>query len=89
MGTTDLFFLTLFVAVAETSDFSRAAERMGVPKSSVSRGITRLEADLGQQLFYLSSAKNPVATSHAAGEDPAIPPVPAFCLFKERANGLN
>jgi DNA-binding transcriptional LysR family regulator len=46
----DLNTLELFTAVAETSSFSLAAKKLGLPKSTVSRGIARLESDLGVQL---------------------------------------
>jgi DNA-binding transcriptional LysR family regulator len=57
MKTIDLSRLDLFVAVAETASFSRAGARMTVPKATVSRGIARLEADLGQQLFYRTTRR--------------------------------
>jgi len=66
MGTIDLSRLTFFVAVAETSSFSRAAERLGLPKSSVSRGIARLEVDLGQQLFYRTTRRVTLTTAGKA-----------------------
>lgn len=40
-----------FVRVVETGGFSRAAERMGLSKSIVSRRVARLEADLGVRLL--------------------------------------
>lgn len=40
-----------FVRVVETGGFSRAAARLGVSKSIVSRRIARLEADLGVRLL--------------------------------------
>lgn len=46
----DLNLLTLFEAVARTSSFSAAARELGIPKSSASRGIARLESELGVQL---------------------------------------
>jgi DNA-binding transcriptional LysR family regulator len=46
----DLNTLELFTAVAETNSFSLAAKKLGLPKSTVSRGIARLESDLGVQL---------------------------------------
>jgi DNA-binding transcriptional LysR family regulator len=48
----DLNLLAVFEAVARTSSFSAAARELGWPKSSVSRGIARLEADLGTQLLF-------------------------------------
>lgn len=40
-----------FVRVVETGGFSRAAERLGVSKSIVSRRVARLEAELGVRLL--------------------------------------
>lgn len=40
-----------FVRVIETGGFSRAAERLGLSKSIVSRRVARLEADLGTRLI--------------------------------------
>jgi DNA-binding transcriptional LysR family regulator len=48
----DLNLLTVFEAVARTSSFSAAAKELGLPKSSVSRRVSRLEADLGVQLLF-------------------------------------
>jgi DNA-binding transcriptional LysR family regulator len=46
----DLEDLRSFVEVVETGGFNRAARRLGVSKSIVSRRIARLEADLGTRL---------------------------------------
>jgi DNA-binding transcriptional LysR family regulator len=43
--------LQTFVAVADTGGVSPAARRLGLPKSIVSRRLTRLEAELGAQLL--------------------------------------
>jgi len=48
----DLNLLTVFEAVARTASFSAAARELGMPKSSVSRAVARLEADLGVQLLF-------------------------------------
>jgi DNA-binding transcriptional LysR family regulator len=48
----DLNLLTLFEAVARTSSFSAAAKELGIPKSSSSRGIARLEDEVRLQLFF-------------------------------------
>lgn len=47
----DLNLLSLFVAVAEASSFSKAADKLDVRRSSVSRGIAALEQSLRVQLF--------------------------------------
>jgi DNA-binding transcriptional LysR family regulator len=48
MNLTDL---KTFVFVAETGTISGAAKRMGIPKSTVSRRVRRLEDDLGRELL--------------------------------------
>ena len=58
-GTPSLDLLGMFVAVAESASFSAAAKKLGLPKSSVSRGIARLEAELDTQLLH--------RTTHAVG----------------------
>jgi DNA-binding transcriptional LysR family regulator len=55
-----------FVEVAETGGFSRAARRLGVSKSIVSRRLARLEADLGAQL--LSRTTRGVSATEAGTE---------------------
>jgi len=47
----DIRALRYFVAVAESSSFSRAAERMGVVQSAISHQIRTLEEELGATLF--------------------------------------
>ena len=48
---TDLNDLRVFDKVASLRSFSAAARALGVPKSSVSRGVARLERELGTRLF--------------------------------------
>lgn len=47
----DLMDVLAFVRVVETGAFARAAERMGMSKSIVSRRVARLEAELGAKLL--------------------------------------
>ncbi|WP_073525300.1 LysR family transcriptional regulator [Pseudomonas fluorescens] len=47
----DIKHLRYFLAVAEELNFSRAAKRVHVEQSPLSRAIRRLEADLGATLF--------------------------------------
>jgi len=53
MGTVmvDLNELQFFVQVSQSQSFTLAARRLGVPKSSVSRAISRLEERLGVRLI--------------------------------------
>jgi DNA-binding transcriptional LysR family regulator len=66
MGTIDLNALPLFVAVAETSSFSEAARRLGVPKSSVSRGVAALEASMGVRLVHRTTRRVSLSTAGSA-----------------------
>src|SRR5262249_4868402 len=47
----DLKRLRCFMAVAEAGSFSRAAERLGMAQSHLSRQVMRLEAALGHRLL--------------------------------------
>jgi len=47
--------LALFVEVANTGNFSRAAAALGMPASTLSRRISVLEQELGFQLIHRSS----------------------------------
>ncbi len=45
-----LYSISLFVRVAEAKSFTKAAERLGISPSAVSKGVTRLEERLGVRL---------------------------------------
>jgi DNA-binding transcriptional LysR family regulator len=62
----DLTDLPLFSAVAEAKSFSAAARRLGLPKSSVSRGVARLEQQLGVRLLQRTTRQ--VSLSSAGAE---------------------
>src|SRR5262245_9412654 len=67
MGTTvDLNDLGVFVAVVETASFSRAASRLGLPKSSVSRAIARLEAATKVVVLHRTTRKVSLSTAGRA-----------------------
>src|SRR5258708_37372166 len=53
----DLNHVATFVRVVEKESFTAAAESLGLPKSSVSRSIARLEEDLGVQLLQRTTRK--------------------------------
>ena len=49
--------LLLFARVVEEGSFSRAADRLGLPKSTLSRRMTALEAQLGERLLLRTTRK--------------------------------
>ncbi|WP_062195689.1 MULTISPECIES: LysR family transcriptional regulator [Caldimonas] len=49
--------LLLFARVVDAGSFSRAAERTGLPKSTVSRRVAALEAQLGERLLLRTTRK--------------------------------
>jgi DNA-binding transcriptional LysR family regulator len=66
MGTVDLNDLGVFVTVVETASFSRAASRLGLPKSSVSRAIARLEAATKASVLHRTTRKVALSTAGRA-----------------------
>jgi DNA-binding transcriptional LysR family regulator len=63
MAPIDLNLARAFVAVHETGSFSAAGQRLGVPRSTVSRAIASFEAALGMTLFHRTTRK--VTTTEA------------------------
>ena len=78
MGTIDLNQFTAFCAVAELGGFSAAATKLGLPKSSVSRAIGALEADLGVRLFHRTTRRVSLTTSGLALLAQVAPPLEAL-----------
>jgi len=52
MSGVDLNDVATFVRVAEGGGFTAAAKALGVPKSTVSRSLARLEKALGVRLLH-------------------------------------
>jgi DNA-binding transcriptional LysR family regulator len=78
MAPIDLNLLSLFGIVAETASFSEAARRLGVPRSSVSRGIGTLEEALGVQLFNRTTRTVALSTAGAALHERIAPQLAAL-----------
>lgn len=58
--------LSVFLRVAETSSFSKAADGLGLSRPKVSRIVQELETNLGARLFYRTTRK---VTLTAEGEE--------------------
>src|SRR5258708_9743795 len=52
--------LLLFARVVDEGSFSRAAERLSLPKATVSRRVAALEAKLGERLLLRTTRKLPL-----------------------------
>ncbi len=48
---TDLRLMRCFVAVAEAQHVGKAADRLGLAQSAVSRAVQKLEVELGRELI--------------------------------------
>ena len=59
----DLNLLSLFATVAELSSFSKAAAKLGVRRSSVSRAVASLERALDVQLFSRTTRRVALTTA--------------------------
>lgn len=62
----DLMDLRVFERVAALSSFSAAADALGMPKSSASRAVARLEAALGIRLLQRTTREVALTTAGAA-----------------------
>lgn len=71
MSDVDLQQMRYVVAVAETRNFTRAAERCDVVQSSLSHRIAGLERELGVRLFARSSRRVELTSAGAAFVDAA------------------
>jgi DNA-binding transcriptional LysR family regulator len=69
----DLNLITVFEAVARSRSFSAAAKELRLPKSSVSRGVARLEAELGAQLLFRTTRQVSLTAAGTALYDRMAP----------------
>ncbi|HKY91569.1 MAG TPA: LysR family transcriptional regulator, partial [Nevskiaceae bacterium] len=67
----DLNNIRLFVRVVETGSFTAAANQLGLPKSSVSRGVAMLESSLGVRLLQRTTRRLSLTEAGRAFHDSA------------------
>jgi DNA-binding transcriptional LysR family regulator len=77
-GTISLDRLSWFLAVAETGSFTAAALRLGVPKSSLSRRIDRLEREVGVRLLHRTTRRVSLSSAGATLFEGAVPAMRAL-----------
>lgn len=53
----DISAIPIFTCVIEEGSFSKAADKLGITKSAVSKRISKLEAQIGVKLIYRSTRK--------------------------------
>src|SRR5688572_23407605 len=63
---TSLDDLAVFVAVARRSGVSGAAQELGLPKSSVSRALARLEESMRVELVHRTTRRSQLSTAGEA-----------------------
>lgn len=61
----ELRHLRYFMVVAETLDFARAAKRIGMEQSPLSRAVPELEMELGCELSLRTRQRTPDAPGRA------------------------
>ena len=69
----DLNLIAVFDAVARSGSFSAGAKELGIPKSSASRAIARLENELKVQLLFRTTRKVSLSESGTALFDRVTP----------------
>jgi len=85
--------LLLFARVAESGSFSRAAERVQLPKSTVSRRIAALEKRLGERLLQRTTRKLVITEfgqgvlDHARAMSEEVDAALAFALSRQSRPG--
>jgi DNA-binding transcriptional LysR family regulator len=91
--TPDADDLLLFARVAESGSFSRAAERVQLPKSTVSRRIAALEKRLGERLLQRTTRKLVITEfgqgvlDHARAMSEEVDAALAFALSRQARPG--
>lgn len=76
--TIELDALAVFVAVAETMSFTRAAARLGTTKATISRSIAKLESLAGAELVHRTTRSVSLSTAGTALYDRVAPHVAAL-----------
>ena len=74
----DFHALQAFVAVAEETSFSRAAEQLHLTQPAISKRIATLESELGTRLFDRIGRQLSLAPTGSRPIDIGAPPVDTY-----------
>ncbi|MCC7441802.1 MAG: LysR family transcriptional regulator [Bdellovibrionales bacterium] len=68
----------LFVKVVKTGGFSKAAEALRIPKSTVSKAVSRLESETGTKLLLRTTRSQTLTAAGKAFYDSCVGPIQAI-----------
>jgi DNA-binding transcriptional LysR family regulator len=86
--TTDLNAITIFLSIAEARTFRGAAKALGLPTSTVSAKLARLENELGVRLFERTTRVVRLTDAGRRYQELATPPVEALMEAKRALSDL-
>lgn len=74
----DIVLVQMFVKVVKMGGFSKAADAMRIPKSTVSKAVTRLESETGSKLLIRTTRSQTLTAAGRAFYDSCVGPIQAI-----------
>lgn len=74
----DIHLVYLFVKVVKVGGFSKAAEALRIPKSTVSKAVSRLESETGTKLLLRTTRSQTLTAAGKAFYDSCVGPIQAI-----------
>lgn len=74
----DIVLVQMFVKVVKIGGFSKAAEAMRIPKSTVSKAVSRLENETGSKLLIRTTRSQTLTAAGRAFYDSCVGPIQAI-----------
>ena len=85
----ELELTRIFVKVVQQGSFSRAAEMLKLPKSTVSKAVTRLESETGTKLLLRTTRSLTLTAAGRAFYDACVGPVQVLEDARKSLNGAD